>query len=69
MGSDEDRRYAVADSEDWRFEATVVDTSSPIMVMGKQYGHHEIAVCRHVEDAETIVDALNTSPEKHPSDA
>lgn len=45
------------------FDATVVDTTRPIMVGGRHFNNEykEVCECLDIEDAQTIVDALNAA--------
>jgi hypothetical protein len=61
-------RYKVVDgsqSSHCCFEATVVDTTRPIMIRGEHYENQFESVCEcfEIADAENIVRALNTHTE------
>lgn len=65
-----DPRYVVvggSESGHCCFEATVVDTSSPLMIGGKHYNGRFMAVCEcfWTEDAEKIAAALNLKMDKN----
>ncbi len=59
-----DKRYKVVEgsqSSHCCFEATVVDTTKPTMIGGKQYGNQFDAVCEcfTLEEAQLVCDSLN----------
>jgi hypothetical protein len=66
---DAEARYRVVEgsqSAHCCFEATVVDTTRPLMVAGEHYlgRFEEVCECFEVEDAELIAAALNATRSK-----